>query len=216
MAEKEPTKTKAAYPFNFGYLFPKSRSNQQPSDNLQRKKRISRVIMLADFLLLALIFIFVSNYTGNKANYFGKPSSVMLGSTLFRLGVSYLEEMEVYSFHVTIEKSDQVKDKKPTVKQSLASSMQLGLYIADKLIVKKNWNLESELSGMDFFETKLFTMDISENKIQSLFREFEHQVVKAKDDSLISFDNDKIAAKLRLLLNDKIILVKDISFELAE
>lgn len=169
------------------------------------KRRMGRIIMLADIIIVVVIFIYITNISNKSHYYFGKPESILLEPFRYRLAASYLEDLNVFSLHASVELVN------PKSKAGIQPGKVLSLILKfnDATFKKQNWTLKQNWQKSGF---KLFSTEISNYRIQGLFKEFPDMVIPAKDDSFISFDRDKIKGILLLKLDNKKIIEKKLTF----
>lgn len=190
---------KPAFPFQF--LGKKNNKNSSKQEiDYARRRRYVRIFMLVDLVFVAAIFLYFHNYTEKQKISPNKVQSSRYGNHQLSFHVSYLDELKLYSFYLTAEK---IKPK-PT-KNEHPATIKISLATDKNTLATRSWRIPKD---MNVGEVKTYRLDISWGRIAAIFQNSPELVIKAKQESLISFDRDKLAVQCTVAVNKNILIKK--------
>lgn len=187
------------YPFH-------RRSNTDSKQN--RKRRSGRIIMFADLVLIALIFAYVSYYKGGPELDFGKAVQLEKESVQLKMSAHYLDKLDQFAVFISLENLS-----KERAELAFGTTFRLEMKLGGHIIISRTWPAPKE---MEAYQVKNFQIELSMNFLQSLFTKYPELVEKAKRDSFISFDLDKLRIELLLHNEHEILLSKKVTIEKEE
>ncbi len=175
------------------------------SERLAKKRRISKVILIIDIILVVIIFM-VFNRDSNDTEYYS--TSVTYNNIVYRFSASKEMDTDNYLFSLSLRSNSNV-DITERFKRSIA---EIKLYGNDKFLFKTVLGENVQSIRLQPGELKTFITEIGNSKFTS-FAEANPDTISPQKDTLLMFEDKHILLNAIITINTKEKIITDLKFK---